>query len=352
MPLEPTEDDYIHELVERFRAPEEQRRLAAVHALARLGRRAVPALLEVLRQDDWALRRYAVAVFAEAPDARAVPLLCLALRDVDWEVRREAARALKVAAPPEAAEALLPLLSPAEGHPQVRLNALEALATIRERDRDARVSPDVWERVVASVCAVLQSEEWRLHAPAAGLLGALRAPAAVDALWATVGSADLGTALAVTEALGRIGGPRVIEPLRVALSHRELDVRAGACGALGRVGGEEALMLLAWALRTREPVLRRAAARAVEHLAHTAPTPALRSTLEPLRRLLSFQALVLSREERQLFGRALRQVEAVTRAMHDLPLPATPGGRSAQLPVPAAGGRSGPADDPAPAGNA
>jgi len=332
--LEPTEEDYIDELLERFRDSDEQQCKHAVRALVRLGRRAVPALLEALQQDEWAIRRYAATVFTEAPDARAIPLLCEALSDVDWEVRREAARALKVAAPAEAAEPLVPLVSPEEEHPQVRLIAIEALAAIHERDADGRVPAEVWERAIPSLCAAMGRDHWRLHCAAATLLGDLRASAAVDPLWAALDGAQLPIALRIVEALGKIGGRAVIEPLRLALTHREKGVRGAAAETLGHVGGDEALMLLCWALRSQDPGLRRGAAWAVAHLAKSNPSPALRAAREPLRRLLSPLAWPPAGTDRALFKPVLHLVELATADVRDLPLPSLPGERTAQLPRP------------------
>ena len=336
--MEPAEEDYVDVLLERFRDPQEQQRRLAVRALARLGRRAVPALLGVLREEDGPSRRYAAAVFSLTPDPRAIPLLCQALGDVDWEVRREAALALKVSAPPEAAEALLPLLLQ-EGHPQVRLIAIDALAAIQARDPDTRVSHTVWARVIPSLCTMMASGDWRLQGAAAELLGMLRAVDAVDALWSALGDADLEAALRITVALGKIGTSRAIEPLRVALSHPEPEVRAAAAEALGQVGGEEALMLLAWALRTRDRGLQRSAVLAIEHLAITEPSPALRAVLRPLEKVLMMKYLVLSREDFRLFSRVLHHIDAATRQFRDLPIPALTAAHGAQLPLPA-GARS------------
>lgn len=338
--LEPTHDDYIEELLKRLRHAEEREQRHAIQALARLGRRAVPALLDALQGDDWTLRRHAATVFAEARDDRAIPLLCQALGDWDWEVRREAARALQAVAPPEAAEPLLTLFLSGEGHPQVRQIAIEALAAVAARDTLGQVPGSLWKRTIPVLCEVLLGPEWRLHGSAAGLLGTLRAEEAIDPLWAALGHVELEAALRVTVALGQIGGPRVIEPLRVALSHREADVRASAARALGRAGGEEAVMLLAWSLRSRDPFLRRGAARGIERLAKERPTPSLRAVLVPLRRLATPLVWPSSSEDRALYGRVLRLVERVTSQSRDLPLPCRAGAPSAQLPVPAPAGES------------
>lgn len=331
--LEPTDEDYIEDLLERLRQADEREQWHAINALARLGRRAAPALLEVLRGEDWTLRRHAASVFAEAPDVRAIPLLCEALGDWDWEVRREAARALKASAPPEAAEALLPLL--ADGHPRVCQIAIETLSAIQERDTEGRVPPTVWEQVIPALCVVISGAEWRLHVAAARLLGTLQASAAIDALWAALGTSELEAALCITAALGQIGDSRAVEPLRVALTHREADVRASAARALGCIGGEEALMLLAWALRSRDPYLRRGATQGVKRLAREGPTPALRAVLGPLRRLASPLAWPPPGPDRALFLQVLQQVELVTTQVRDLPLPSLSGGQTAQLPLPA-----------------
>ena len=85
---------YNEPIVPEFRQPTEQE--VAAMALGRIGRAAVPELIQVLNNPDPEARQQAALVLARiGPDAEeAVPELTRMLDDEDEEVRKSAARAL------------------------------------------------------------------------------------------------------------------------------------------------------------------------------------------------------------------------------------------------------------------
>jgi hypothetical protein len=96
-------------VVPEFRPPTEQETAAA--ALGRIGRAAVPSLIQTLAHRDAQVRRQAALVLARiGPDAAdAVPELTALLDDPEESVRKAAARALGQIGP-EAAEAVPALM--------------------------------------------------------------------------------------------------------------------------------------------------------------------------------------------------------------------------------------------------
>lgn len=96
-------------VIPEFRQPTEQETAAA--ALARIGRAAVPSLIQTLGHRDAQVRRQAALVLARiGPDAAdAVPELTELLDDPEESVRKAAARALGQIGP-EAAEAVPALM--------------------------------------------------------------------------------------------------------------------------------------------------------------------------------------------------------------------------------------------------
>jgi hypothetical protein len=96
-------------VVPEFRQPTEQETAAA--ALGRIGRAAVPALIQTLGHRDPQVRRQAALVLARiGPDAAdAVPELIELLGDADKDVRTAAARALGQIGP-EASKAVPALM--------------------------------------------------------------------------------------------------------------------------------------------------------------------------------------------------------------------------------------------------
>lgn len=70
-------------------------RYTAVEALTKIGKPAIPALIEVLRVGDWDLRGRTAEALGEIGDNTAVPALNEALKDKDKNVRQAAAKALE-----------------------------------------------------------------------------------------------------------------------------------------------------------------------------------------------------------------------------------------------------------------
>jgi HEAT repeat protein len=202
----------------------------ATHVLARMGRRAVRTLMELLRSKKWAVReRAAEALGHIGPGAAAaVPALTEATRDEALAVAGTAVHALACIGPAARAAVprLLELLADRRADDALRFSAAEALPEIAGDD-----------------------------------------PAVVSALVAALGDGDVQGA--VLESLGRIGPaakgavPKLIALYEGAGSHWHL--RRDVIEVLGKIGpaAKAAMPLLERALRAREVRVRYAAAVAL-----------------------------------------------------------------------------------------
>lgn len=124
------DQDQINELIELLRCEENAGlRNATAEALVRLGKRAVPALVDRLTDPDHDLRKLAVDTLAAIGDRGAVPGLISALDDSDINVAAAAAEALGAIGDSAAVPALLKALTQ-NTHDFFRFNVLSALGRI------------------------------------------------------------------------------------------------------------------------------------------------------------------------------------------------------------------------------
>lgn len=125
----PVSRDLVGEIIELLHAEENAGlRNAAVDILVRMGRDAVPFLLDQAHCPDHDVRKFIVDILGEIADQRAIPRLLEALKDEDGNVRASAAENLGKLRAGEAVPALLDAMS----HPDVllRFTIFDALAKI------------------------------------------------------------------------------------------------------------------------------------------------------------------------------------------------------------------------------
>jgi outer membrane protein assembly factor BamB/HEAT repeat protein len=220
----------VRDWATRLLADDAKVRTAAEADLRQMGTRAIPLLVELLRDQSDSIRRTAVDVLIDlAPQTESIqPALRRALRDKDSVVAGDAARALgalgRRASP--SVGALVKTLSHED--PYARIYAAEALASI---------GPN--------------------------------AATATHALAAALGDPVPGVRWAACEALARIGPaahsavPQLIE----ALDDEFLYVRIFAAGALGSIGPAAQSALEALKAAADDPALRAEAAWASSRIA-------------------------------------------------------------------------------------
>jgi HEAT repeat protein len=203
--------------------------LIAATALMEMGEKAVPALIDTLKNAKGEARINAVHVLrlmGEKSKA-AVPTLMDVLQDKDDDIRAQALWALSAIGPE--ARAAVPML----------------IAALSDKSRDVRyyagsalggVGPDAKAAVPALLIA-LKDKEWLVRGRAAYALGRIKydGKVVVPALVAALEDKEIQSSAAW--ALGDFG-PSAVPALVVALGHTDDDVRGWSAVALGHIGVE------------------------------------------------------------------------------------------------------------------
>jgi HEAT repeat protein len=218
-----------------------------------------PYLRQVLKDEDWWIRRAVARMLGEIGDPQATPALIQALRDEKGVVRRAAAEALEKIGPP-AVPALIQALQ--DEDVGVRRAAAEALGQIG----DPQATP--------ALIQALRDEKWEVRQAAAKALEKI-GPPAVPVLIQALQDEDVGMRQAAAEALGQIGDPQATPALIQALRDQNVGVRWRAAEALEKIGDPQATPALIQALRDEKWEVRQAAAWALEKIGDPQATPAL-----------------------------------------------------------------------------
>ena len=215
-----------------------QRALARVEAAGASGPH--DAIVELLGNDSWQVRRGAIdGLSRQAPD-RLITSLVEALRDEhqNFNVLSSALQLLSMIAV-DVTGPLAQLLK--EGEPDLRIQAALALG---EQSVPEAVPP---------LIEALNDPDPNVRFHAVESLGKLQAAEAVDALAAIAESRDFFLAFPAIDALARIDDPRVAARLRPLLEDEALS--APVADALGRLGdGDATRALVAVLNRPRPPV--------------------------------------------------------------------------------------------------
>lgn len=174
--------------------------------------------IDLLKDQDWAVRREAVITLGEMGDERCVEPLVRSLRDGDWQVREVAIEALGMVGSP-AVELLIKQLRDWD----IRKYAIKALGKIRD------------ERVLEPLIAQLRSDEFKEDATDA--LVELGQPA-METLVKALKDKDENVRKQAVIALGRIQDPAAVDALIEMLQDRDWFTRLTAAAALEKIGDE------------------------------------------------------------------------------------------------------------------
>jgi HEAT repeat protein len=274
----------VERLIAALKDHESIVRGAAAEALGEIGDvRAVEPLMGCLKgRED--VRVAAAVALGVIGDARAVEPLIATLRD--WRVTVPAAEALARIGAPAAAPLVATLNDRSDAVRDVAVEALivqigapsvapliAALGserdTVRERAADAldrlAWTPDAgetgstywavrgrWEKCVqiggpAVETLIVAARSWQrpeMRSAAAGALGIVGDPRAVEPLCTALKDGDATVREAAAQALGSIGDARAVEPLIGAVKDRAANVRKAAANALGRIDDDRARLAL------------------------------------------------------------------------------------------------------------
>ncbi len=232
-------------------------RLAAVQALARCGRDAVPALLAATRDADAKVRANAlagVALVKPEPKSALATVAKLAKEDPDESVRQSAVRTL-AALGPGAVGPLTAALGDRE--PAVQAMALKALA---------RVGPEAGKAAPTVRRLAAATDNDTVRGTAIALLARL-GPDGEPALLELLRERSSAIRLACLQQIGRKGrpSPKALPGLVEALTDPEPEVRILAAHALGLLGTEAkgAVAALLRAVKDPDPRVAAIAAKAL-----------------------------------------------------------------------------------------
>jgi HEAT repeat protein len=123
------QEQYLAGIVAEIRnEPNWRRQSALTLSLGPMGEMAIPSLLELLQDEDPAIRSYAAGTLRDYPSEAAFEVLTQAVQDEAEDVRWHAAEALGALRTPAAVQSLIPLLEDSASH--IRMTALGALAQL------------------------------------------------------------------------------------------------------------------------------------------------------------------------------------------------------------------------------
>ena len=241
-------------LVASLKDENEEVRNAATTALVAMGEMSLPLLFNAMGDQSWLVRRGATQaltrlrwspdddeikvcfLFAQAAwtelagfKKKAIPYLVEGLRDENAAIRKGAAQALGTIGDPEGFEPLTRAISDADT--EVRAPAAFALGELRD------------ERAIPFLVNLFYDNNASVRNAAADALGVIGMPA-FEPLVAALNDAKTSARLAAIRALGKIPDSRVIPPLIGKLEDAFPEMRSSAAITLGEMGAPALPMIL------------------------------------------------------------------------------------------------------------
>ncbi|NWF70504.1 MAG: HEAT repeat domain-containing protein [Chloroflexi bacterium] len=266
---------------------------AAAEALKRIGKRAVPGLLETLRSDNPNTRGAVIEILSKVDDGTAVKELMACLDDQrkpwlsELRVCDMAARALENIGTPEAIKAVRTWRETVGAAPLPSLSNGDATEARRE--------------IVMELLEALHKTEWTARHDAAKalreyakVLHDTHEPQIVKRLIEALEDPDWVVRWSVTEALAWIGDKSAVPPLIKQLPDRNWTVQVAVIRALLEIGDKSAASAVLPYLRDKNANVREAAAEALGVLGdNTLVNDLLKALTDPdhLVRLAAIQAL-------------------------------------------------------------
>jgi cyclophilin family peptidyl-prolyl cis-trans isomerase/HEAT repeat protein len=274
------------------------------YALQRIeDRRALPALLTLAKEANPFTRAFAVKGLGGIKDRAALPVLMPLLSSGTRSVLVETIRALGRIGDPSATEPLMKFVNDARADPQVRLEAVTALAgtqgavgssNVVERMLDLITDPSPAirsaalrtaaaldpEGFVAVLSGMDQDPHWSVRAALATVLGTMK-PDLLPRLQAMLGDSDQRVVPSVLNALVKLKAPNVGALLIERLKADDPVIRTAAAQGIGEVkpAGGAAALADAYRFGQRDSTYsaRAAALAAITQYGAAEATPVLRS---------------------------------------------------------------------------
>jgi HEAT repeat protein len=192
--------------------------------------------IDLLKDQDWVVRREAAITLGEMGDERCVEPLCKALYDGDWQVREVAVEALGQIGSP-AVEMLIKMVRDWD----VRKYVIMALGKIRDervldplmlqlrsdefKDDATNALVELGEPALERLVKALKDKDEMVRKQAVLALGRIKHGGAVDPLIEMLADADWFTRLTAAAALEAIGDPRGRDAIKPLTKDPDLVVR-------------------------------------------------------------------------------------------------------------------------------
>lgn len=238
--------DACPDLISCLKDNNEKIRGACVTTLVAMGESALPLLFNAMGDQSWLVRKGAADALTRlrwSPDddeikvcflfaqgswdelagfkKKAIPYLVEGLRDENAGIRKGAARALGSIGDPDGFEPLTRALS--DPDPDVRGPAALALGELRD------------PRAIPFLINLFYDANATIRNEAADALATIGTPA-FEPLVAALSDSKTGARLAAIRSLGKMKDPRVIPPLIAKLEDAFPEMRSSAATALGEIG--------------------------------------------------------------------------------------------------------------------
>ncbi|MFQ5810530.1 MAG: HEAT repeat domain-containing protein, partial [Armatimonadota bacterium] len=240
----------------------------AVQALAAMGEKALPQLLEGLKNENPSVRSGAAQALGRMrAKAAAEPLMEL-LKDASGSVRAAAAEALGLMRDPRAVVAMLAML----GSDQELDRRAAIVGLGRARAQEA----------VAELITALSDESWEVRWRAALALGQIGQKTATGGLQNAIADDDPVVAACAAWAQAKIAGRPTFIPLSRALENQDARVVWASAWALGVIGSREAVQALAKTLTEGSDTARPAAKLVLTWLGTPEARAALKKAAAPV----------------------------------------------------------------------
>jgi HEAT repeat protein len=246
--------------------------------------------LHRLKSKNRAARMAAAGKLGGLRDKRAVPALLKALEDDDPAVRVAVAVALARIPHPAAAE---PIASAIERAAGTKLGRTETSQTEYRALAEAIAAQG--KEAVHFLNRLLSSSHHNSRLWAAWALGRIGGPEAATSLAGVLEDRRSEVRQQAAAALGRIADPAVSHALIAALSHRDPDTRRAAAEALGAFHDAQVLQALENATRDPDEGVQRTAIEALSRIGTVAAALRLKSAVESDRKGIREAALAAAR---------------------------------------------------------
>lgn len=270
--------DRVSGLLDALRDTDFGTQALVMRSLGEIGdKRAIPALLEILRNQDYEKRQpraQAAAILGKIGDASVAPALVDALLDERYDVHEAASNAL--------------INMDDVGVIPVLLDSMKSNNRIIQMSvaRILRYKGVWWQKddipddLMQILPLALQVGDEYVRWDVLHTLKSKGDERAVPGLLDALRHNDKDVRSAAAEILGELGGEQAISGLLNALDDKVETVRIGAARSLGKIGDSGAASSLSKALRDRKPGVRIEAARSLLLLGDKVAVPALLNAVE------------------------------------------------------------------------